>query len=345
MKESANNPSFFSKYAKDIFVILLLTLLVYILVEQTVRFYLFGEDAFSYQKMSSIRSTGGSGNLRVSSIDKLVYELKPGLDTELKLKGFKTNSRGLRDKEYSVTNPPGTFRVAVVGGSFTMGAGVEQEDTFHSLLEDRLNRESPDIKYEFINFGVAGYTMKNKLAVLEHKVLEYDPDLVLLVLDGSQFTDKKTREFRPRAEKYSFFTSYSYKLLKKIRLFPGKDKSALNFTRQHMRRIYLLKRALIKLGNFSEQHGIPVCVVVLDHYYQHYKLGNKIERAVSKESNLFFSNTLPAFENTYFRDYTIYKVDMHPSAEANRLFADVIYRDLMRQSLLEKSDPDGAQDH
>jgi len=125
LKGSADNRGFFSKHATDIVVIIVLALIVYILVEQTVRVYLFGGDAFSYTKISSIRSTGGSGNLQPSDIEGLVYELKPGLDTIFKLVPFTTNSRGLRDKEYSLEKPPNTFRVAVIGGSFTMGAGVD----------------------------------------------------------------------------------------------------------------------------------------------------------------------------------------------------------------------------
>ncbi len=334
LQDSADKRGFFSKHATDIVVIIVLALIVYVMVEQAVRVYLFGGDAFSYSKMSSIKSTGGSGNLRPSDIDGLVYELKPGLDTVFKLVPFTTNSRGLRDKEYSIEKPPNTFRVAVIGGSFTMGAGVRIEETFHSRLEDRLNGESDDIAYEFINFGVAGYTMDNKLLVLEHKVLEYDPDLVLFVLDGSQFYEEKVRTFTPRTEKFSFFKSYSYELLKKIKILPGANKSAVEFTRRHMRHLFLLDHALFMLARFSEENEIPICIVVLDHDYQHERLGGKIEQKVSGVKELYFSNTLPYFRHKYFRDYSIYKVDMHPNGEANSIFAEVIYTDLKSKSLL-----------
>lgn len=343
LQDSAENRGFSSKHATDIVVIIVLALIVYIFVEQAVRVYLFGGDAFSYTKMSSIKSTGGSGNLKPSDIDGLVYELKPGLDTVFKLMPFSTNSRGLRDKEYPLEKAPDTFRVAVVGGSFTMGAGVRIEETFHSRLEDRLNGESDGVNYEFINFGVAGYTIKNKLLVLEHKVQQYDPDLVLFVLDGSQFFEEKVRTFTPRTEKFSFFTSYSYKLLKKIKILPGRNKSAVEFTNRHMENLHLLENALIEIARFSEENGIPVSIVVLDHDYQHYELGKEIENKVSGVKELYFSNTLPSFSDKYFRDYSIYKVDMHPNGEANRIFSEVIYRDLINQSLLDKPGSEQTQ--
>jgi hypothetical protein len=343
VNESANNPGFLSKHAKDIVVIVLLALLVYVMVEQAVRFSLFGPAAFSYRQMNSIKSLGRSGFVKASEYDEVVYDLKPGLDTEFKLVSFRTNSHGLRDKEYAVKKPPDTYRVAVVGGSFTMGAGVEIEDTFHSRLEDRLNRELDRPAFEFINFGVAGYTIRNKLAVLEHKVMEYEPDLVILVLDGSQFTDEEFEEFVPKSKKSHFFTSYSFKLLKKVDIFKSRDEKAAEFINEHMGHLNELEDSITKLGEFSEEHGIPVCIVVLDHDYQHYKLGEKIGESVMA-SNLCFSNTLPAFKDTYFRDYTIYKVDMHPNAEANRLFAEAIYRDLKQESLPNKSETRGVQD-
>ncbi|MFH1799245.1 MAG: hypothetical protein ABH891_00160 [Candidatus Omnitrophota bacterium] len=58
-------------------------------------------------------------------------ELKPNLNRYFKMARFRTNSAGLRDKEYPIRKAPGTFRVAVLGDSFTMPAGVEIEDAFH----------------------------------------------------------------------------------------------------------------------------------------------------------------------------------------------------------------------
>ena len=76
MNESANNPGFLSKHAKDIVVIVLLALLVYVMVEQAVRFSLFGPAAFSYRQMNSIKSLGRSGFVKASEYDEVVYDLK-----------------------------------------------------------------------------------------------------------------------------------------------------------------------------------------------------------------------------------------------------------------------------
>ncbi len=292
--------------------------------------------------MKSIKSLGHSGVMRAASEDSIVYELKPNIDSHFKLVHVKTNSKGLRDKEYSIQKPTNTFRVAVIGGSFTLGAGVEIEDTYHSLLEDRLNKESGDLQYEFINFGVGAYRMRNKLGTLKFKVLDYDPDLVLFVLDGSQFTDKRYRKFVPKYTINSFFISYVYKLISKNKLFKSKDKRASEFIESQINQLNLFNDALRELSVISKNYNIPICIVVLDHDYLHLDLGNKIKILV-EENNLYFANTLPAFKDTNFDKFTIYRVDFHPNAQANKLFAESIYNDLIKQSLLEKQNPDQAQ--
>ena len=37
-----------------------------------------------------------------------------------------------------------------------MPAGVKIEESFHSILEEKLNKEQRDVTYQFINFGVGG---------------------------------------------------------------------------------------------------------------------------------------------------------------------------------------------
>ena len=78
----------------------------------------------------------------------------------------------MRDREYALHPAPGSYRVAVLGSSVVMGQGVGDDETFESLVEDRLNRaaESPR-RYEFLNFAVSGYKPLQQLVVLQKKVV------------------------------------------------------------------------------------------------------------------------------------------------------------------------------
>ena len=125
-------------------------------VELGYRVYMFGWGALSPTEMHSLHRLGQSGLLQRSPHAGLRYEHKPNLDTRYHMQPFATNSMGMRDKEYSLTAPPDTFRIAVVGDSWTMGSAVAIEDVYHSVIESRLDERGKSTTYELLNFGVAG---------------------------------------------------------------------------------------------------------------------------------------------------------------------------------------------
>lgn len=334
MNNSQNNKTNFANRLKDLTVVFILIVLFALLMEQTVRFYLFGTDSLSYQKMKSVGSMGYTGYLQASKLPGVVYEFKPGIESYFKLADFHTNSQGLRDKEYSVEKPDNAFRVAVIGGSFTVPAGVEIDQAFHSILEEKLNKEISDINYEFINFGVSGYRINNKIAVLKYKALEYNPDLVLFILDGSQFTEDEEIQFKAKPVKNQFLQSFTYKLISKNKLFKEDNKEQI-FLDEHKAGLGKLDKTLNDLSQLSRANNVPICVVVLDHDYSHLQLSNEIEKLAAK-NNLYFSTTVPAFKNIDLGELVIYQIDIHPNSKANHIFADTIYNDLMNEELLNR---------
>jgi hypothetical protein len=116
--------------------------------------------------------------------DILEYELVPAFTGTYKGTPFRTNRWGMWDREYALKPPPRTFRIALVGASFSMGAGVAQDRTHESLIENRLNRERPGsyAGYEILNFSVGGYTVIQQVAVVEKKVFAFSPNAVILVI-------------------------------------------------------------------------------------------------------------------------------------------------------------------
>jgi hypothetical protein len=66
------------------------------------------------------------------------------------------NSHGHRDDEVTLNKKPGTYRILVIGDSFTVGANVMQEEAYPQVLEVLLNQNSP-VPTEVINSGVGGW--------------------------------------------------------------------------------------------------------------------------------------------------------------------------------------------
>ncbi len=121
--------------------------------------------------------------------DVLGYELVPSFKGTYKGASFFTNQWGMRDKNYDLTRPARTYRIALVGSSFTMGGGVPADQNIESLVENQLNRDGPGAprrRYEILNFSVGGYGILQNVAVTERKVFAFTPNAVLLVIHSSE---------------------------------------------------------------------------------------------------------------------------------------------------------------
>jgi len=207
---------------------------LFLLLELTTRVYLFGLDGLVPARVNSIHGLQQTGFTQPSTIKGLPFELRPNVDGWFKLARFRTNSEGLRDQEYALQKPPNTFRVAVVGSSFALPAGVAIEEAFHSLLEERLSKEFAPTRVEFLNFAVSTYGIGEELVVLNHRAHAYHPDLVLLTStelschglleDGSKKGGEEGPDASPRdpalartarfQKSYPFLQSFFFRLLK-----------------------------------------------------------------------------------------------------------------------------------
>ena len=82
------------------------------------------------------------GLVQISPHPDVVYELKPGLVGTYLDRPLRTNAYGLRDRDYPVAKPEGTFRIVGLGDSVMFGWGVAQDEPFLEVLERRLAETS-----------------------------------------------------------------------------------------------------------------------------------------------------------------------------------------------------------
>jgi lysophospholipase L1-like esterase len=110
----------------------------------------------------------------------LVYDLVPSLQGRFEGARYRSNSLGMRDVEIAVPKPPGVFRIALLGDSFSFGWGVEVEQCYANLIETQFGELVAGRRIEVLNLGVPGYNTAIEAACLEHKALAMQPDLVLV---------------------------------------------------------------------------------------------------------------------------------------------------------------------
>ena len=321
------------------------TIITLLLCEQGYRFHLFGWDSFSIARMDSIRPMGRAGLTEASEYPEVVYQLKPNLDTYFKLKSVRTTAEGLRDIDYPRDRIPGVSRICVVGDSYTMPAGVDIENAFHSVLEDRLNasgiKRSGDTGNdsgnldgtrkvlpggcEVINFAVGGYTLRQYLGVIEHRIDAWSPDLILVgFCPYNDHVEPPERIFHqpytPKPVVHTFFHSYLWSRLTGKRRLDAASFFTPSQT-EYMTRIFR------GMHTYSIEHRVPIIVLLLSYDTDPVYSGN-LKKLVTG-AGLDYLDLSPGFDPSNRRQYWIYPIDGHPNDDAHRIFADEIYRYLI----------------
>lgn len=110
---------------------------------------------------------------------KSAFELtRPGARGVYNGASYRSNNAGFRGREYTMPKPTGVFRIALAGDSISMGSGVREEETYAFLVEQGLNARG-DRRYEVLNLGMIGLSIRGVLDRLEAIGLRFDPDLIV----------------------------------------------------------------------------------------------------------------------------------------------------------------------
>jgi hypothetical protein len=271
-------------------------------------------------------------------------EYLPDLDLFVNLVPFRTNSRGLRDREYPLQKPPDAFHVAVLGSSFTLPRGVRIEDAFHSLLEERLSARYAPTRYEFVNFACGAMSPPDILVKLRQRALAYEPDLAVVGVTAGVVPyyllergrrDPQHRWPPPaiqvrleanRPGPRAYLLTYLSRAVSPPQLPPKPIEPPPTGPRPD--------DVVKELGELSRRTGIPIVLIRL--LYQHKPPTAAEFRFASRvvAEGMHYVDTRAAFRGTKPGDFWIHGLDPHPNARAHAIFADVLEEYLERESLL-----------
>ncbi len=95
-----------------------------------------------------------------------------------------TNSWGLMGKEFARVKDPGTFRILVMGDSFTEALQVPDDQNYCVLLEKQLNQRfaSTGKRIEVINAGISGFSPISYYLLYKKMLAGFNSDLVIVQL-------------------------------------------------------------------------------------------------------------------------------------------------------------------
>lgn len=101
---------------------------------------------------------------------------------------FRTNAQGFRnDHDFEYPKPPGRIRVVAIGDSHTQGHEAHQDYTYAAIIERYLRARGVDA--EVLNTGVSGFSTAEAYLLLQHELLRYQPDYVVLGFFANDYED------------------------------------------------------------------------------------------------------------------------------------------------------------
>jgi hypothetical protein len=135
------------------------------------------------------RRVGGTFGAPVDSAPLVVrvddlreVALRPSDAVERSGVRWSTNAQGMRDRDYAVDKPAGTFRIAIVGDSIAAGWGVNVDDRFESILErkwDGRSRRAGGPAVEVLDTAVPGHSPGQRWHHFQRVGWPMRPDLVI----------------------------------------------------------------------------------------------------------------------------------------------------------------------
>lgn len=277
---------------------------------------------------------GKEGNIRVSPLSKISFssntvlrqELMPSQSIRFNGTVISTNKLGLRDKEYDLEKGTGITRVAILGASYEMGTGVNNNEVFEGIAEEWLNKFSGR-KFELLNFGVPMYSVIQNAYVLEHKASPLKPDMAILFSHTGEEQRLCNNVTRLVKEGFTFDDVFINFMLENAGI--EKRMSALEIKyrlKPHMNRLfdYLYK----KMVAFCENNRIKPVWVFLPTTNEVIADDNRINNLKDLAKNAGFETySLKRIYSNYSKEsITVSNVDPHPNALGHVLIAGGVYQ-------------------
>lgn len=154
---------------------------------------LFSEFGLRFYKLNY--STQGKYGKMIFQEDEYVgFVLKKNLRNHVVMPEYgwnfimDTDSNGNRGSRPLIEKAPGEFRILMLGDSFTFGFGVNSDQTFASLLEKKLRRET-GMNVNVINAGVPSYGTLQEVRYLKAYAKKLEPDLVIVAFFDNDLWD------------------------------------------------------------------------------------------------------------------------------------------------------------
>ena len=264
--------------------------------------------------------------------DLLLGELKPNQQLVFKGETLTTNRWGMRDKDYEKAKPDGTFRIALLGASHSMGSGVADDETFEALVEERLNSRADTAagRVEILNFSVAGRFTLRQVKALEDHVLGFEPDVVVLMSHSRE----AVRTARDLQRVVRLGLPVPWEEVSEIARRAGIEAGMSETEAARLLKPYdeeVLSWVYRAVVERCEQNRVkPVLVYLPTVGRPEPEDLSRRNHELAREAGFEVISLAAVYEGQDYDELWIAEWDRHPNAAAHRLIADALYPELAK---------------
>lgn len=277
---------------------------------------------------------------KASNNPDVSHEHIPNKEAFLYGVNIKINSQGFRDKEYSLEKPKETYRIMVLGDSFTLGWGVPIEDVYSKVLEKKLNENSKGNKFEVINTALGNYNTQMEYEVLKEKYLQFEPDMIIV---GYYPNDPElTKKFSEKSlatiyKRNSYTYAFFWDRIVNIKTKFAARKSNNGYT-GYVHELYkedfegrkLMESSLNGIIDLAKKNNITVIVIVLPQFFGDFKNYEFTEvfqavNSITSKKGVLSIDMVQYFKGYEIKDLIISFEDAHPNKLGHRIIADVLH--------------------
>lgn len=258
------------------------------------------------------------------------------------------NSFGYRDVEHTLQKDEKTFRIVILGDSFTFGAGIwEVENIYPRLLQKKFD-DSEKNKVEVISLAKGGYSTTDELRILNNLALNLSPDLIVLAYFANDAEGPSSRVgfenlyFQHYMIPYvvggwlyehsMFYYFLESRIKNIIRSWDLESKSYYDYTLHLFTTNPFLERHKKMLTFFikiAQKNDIPVIVMhfpsitSFDKYP--YLFVNDFVREIVTANNSTYLDLLPGFSKYDSEELQVSFMDGHINEFGHNLTAQILY--------------------
>ena len=218
-----------------------------------------------------------------------------------------------------------TFRFALLGGSYEMGAGVNNNETFESITESLLNKHFTQ-NVEILNFAVGGYHLVENVFNID-KAISFNPDAIIYTAHSNEFSRMNSRLIELLSKNIDINDPFTLSIKKKSGIKGNmcmleKQNRLKPFTNEIMNWGYKSISNKCKLNNI-----VPIWVYIP-------ALGDAIDNEykktldLAKKHNFITIEIKDPYKNQDINDLKVAPWDFHLNKKGHKIIANNLYKKL-----------------